>query len=70
MGGRGKRGLKARVGRECCISGGGPDGLSSTIVLYKLVESEQEVTVLAGVGSPGEAGRAAPRVHLRCSLQE
>ena len=30
--------------------------------VYKLVESEEEVTVLVGVESPEEAGRAAPGV--------
>ena len=43
MGGRGIKDLKARVGRECCISRGGSD---CTVKVYKLEESEKEVTVL------------------------
>ena len=54
MGKRGIGGLKARVGRECCISRRGPDGPSSTVEVYKL-EKPEGVTVLVGVGSP-EAG--------------
>ena len=54
MGGKRIRGL--RVGWECCISKG---GLSSTVKVYKLMESEKEVTVLAHVESSEEAGRVA-----------
>ena len=44
MGRRGIKGLKARVGRECCISReGGPDWI---VKVCKLEESEKEVTVL------------------------
>ena len=52
------RGLKARVGQECCISSGGPDGLSSTMEIYML----EEDTVLVSLASPEEAGRAASGV--------
>ena len=54
MGGRGIKGLKARVGRECCISRGG-NRPSSTVEEYKLEKSEKD-TVLVSVGSPEEAG--------------
>ena len=60
MGGKGIRGLKARVRQECCINREGPDGPSSTVELYKLEKSGEEVTVLIGVGSSEEAGSAAP----------
>ena len=42
--------------RKCCISGGGPDGSDKAVEIYKLEESEEEVTVLVGVGSPEKAG--------------
>ena len=54
------KGEKLKVGREYCISKGGPDGSGSTVEVYKLEESEEEDTVLVGVGSPEEAGRTAP----------
>ena len=63
MGRKRIKGLKARVERECSISESGPDGPSSTVELCKLEESEEEVTVLVGVGSPEEAGRVAPGVR-------
>ena len=44
MGGRGKRSLKARVGRKCCI-GRGEAKMNSAV--YKLEDSEEEVTVLS-----------------------
>ena len=53
MGGKGIKGLKARVERECCISRGGTRMNSGA---YKLEESEEEVTELVGVGSPEKAG--------------
>ena len=43
MGRMGIRGLKTRVGRECCISRGGAD---CTVEVYMSEESEEEVTVL------------------------
>ena len=63
MGRKRIKGLKVRVGRECSISKSSTDGPSSTVELCKLEESEEEVTVLVGVGSPEEAGRVAPRVR-------
>ena len=64
MGGERIRGLKARVGCECCISRRGPDG---AVEVYQLEESEEEITVLVGVGSlkksRNAAGRAAPGVR-------
>ena len=56
MCGRRVRSLKTRVERKCCIRTGRPDGPSSTVEVYKLEESEEEVTVFVGVGSPEEAG--------------
>ena len=56
MGGKRIRGLKARVGWECCISRRGPDGPDSAVEVYQLEESEEEVTVLVGVGSPKKSG--------------
>ena len=49
------RGLKARVGCECCISRRGPDGPDCAVDVYQLEESDEEVTVLVGVGSPKKA---------------
>ena len=43
MGRKGIRGLKARMGREYCISKGKPGG---TVEVYRPEESEGEVTVL------------------------
>ena len=37
------RGLETKVGRECCISRGGPDYI---VEVYMLEESEEEVTVI------------------------
>ena len=45
--------LKPRVGRQCCISRGGP---GSTVEVYKLEESREEGIVLIDVGSPEKAG--------------
>ena len=56
MGRRRIRGLKARVGWECCISRGRPDGPSRTVEVYKLEESSEEVTVLVCVGPPEKKG--------------
>ena len=42
------RGLETRVGRECCISRGGPD---CTIEVYMSEESEESHSVMAGGGS-------------------
>ena len=44
MGGGRIRGLKARVGRKCCISRG---EAKLTVEVYKLENSEKEVTVLS-----------------------
>ena len=63
MGGKRIRGLKTRVGWECCISRRGPDG---AVDLYQLEDSEKEVTVLVGVESQKKqdtAGRAARGVR-------
>ena len=57
MGGRGIRALKANVGQECCISIGVADGPNCTVEVYKLEESEEEDTVLVGIGFPEETGR-------------
>ena len=56
MGGRGIRDLKARVDQECCISGRGSD---CTVKVYKLEESEKEVTVLF-LEKAGTQQEAAP----------
>ena len=53
MGGKRIEGLKARVGCECCISRRGPDG---AVEVYQMEESEEEVTLLVGVGSLKKAG--------------
>ena len=57
--------MKARVGRECSISRGGPDG---TAEVHKMEKSDEEVTALLGVGSTEEAGKqqwgAAPGVRV------
>ena len=50
MGGRWIGDLKVRVGRQCCISRGRPDGPSITVEVYQLEEFEEKVTVLVGVG--------------------
>ena len=50
------KGLKARLGREHCISRERPDGPSSTGDAYQLEKSEEEDTVLVDVRSPEEAG--------------
>ena len=65
MGRKGITGLKVRVGWECCISRKGPDGPSSTLEVYKLEESKEEVVVLVGVGTSEEA-----RTQHREQLQE
>ena len=44
------------MGCECCISRRGTDGPDSAVKVYQLEESEEEVTVLVGVGSPKKAG--------------
>ena len=59
MGGRRIRCLKMRMGRECCISREGTDQPGSTVEIYKLEESEEEDTVLVGMGF-SEADRATP----------
>ena len=55
MGGKRIRGLKARMGCECCISRRGPDGPDRAVETYQLEESEEEATVLVGLGSPKKA---------------
>ena len=55
MGGKRIRGLKARVGREYCISREGARWASLSRETYKMEEFEGEVTVLVGVES-AEAG--------------
>ena len=50
------KGLKAKVGRKCCIGRRGADGPVSTVKIHKLEESEEEITVLVDVGSPEESG--------------
>ena len=49
----GIRDLKARVGRERCISKGGPDCI---VEVHNLEESKEEVTMLVDVRSPEELG--------------
>ena len=66
MGGKRIRGLKVRVECECCISGRGPDW---AVKVYKLEESEEEVTVLVGVESPKKAGKGAPEVRAAKSFE-
>ena len=44
------------MGSECCISRRGPDGIGSSVEIYKLEKSEEEDTVLVGVRSLEEAG--------------
>ena len=56
MGGKRIRGLKARVGCDCCISKGGPGGPDRAMEIYQLEEYEEEFTVLVDVGSPRKAG--------------
>ena len=68
MDGRRIRNLKARVRRERCINRGEPDGPGSTVEGYKMEESEEEVTVLVGFGSPEGAGREAPGVRAASVL--
>ena len=65
MGGKRIRGLKARVGCECCISRRGPDGPDRAVEVYQLEESEEEDTVLVAVASPKKAG-----TRQRGQLQE
>ena len=52
MGRRGIRGLKARVGRGCCISRGRPDW---TMEVYGPEGAEEEVTALETGTHQGEA---------------
>ena len=52
MGGRGIRGLKSRFGVSTALAEG-PVCLSSTMKVYSLEDSEEEITML----SPEEAGR-------------
>ena len=70
MGGKRIRGLKAKVGCECCISRRGPD---LAVEVYQLQKSEEEVTVLVGEESQkksrGAAGRAAPGVRAAKSSE-
>ena len=54
------RGLKVRVEQKAALTEGA-DEPGSTVV-YKLDDSEKEVTVLVCVESQEEAGRAAPGV--------
>ena len=56
MGGKRIRGLKARVGCECCISRRTSDGPNRAVEVYQLDEAEEEITVLVEVGSPKKAG--------------
>ena len=49
---RGKRGLKARMRRECCISRWGSD---CAVVVYRSDESREEVAVLRVGTQQGEA---------------
>ena len=53
MGGKRTKGLKVRVGCECCISKRGPYG---AVEVHQLEESEEEVTGLVGVASPKKSG--------------
>ena len=62
MGGMGTRGLKARVGCECCISRREPD--------WAVEVFEEEVTVLVGVGSPKKQGRSREDSSRSESCQE
>ena len=70
MGGRGIRGLKARVGCECCISTRGPDGPDCAMEVYQLEESEEEVTVLVGMGSLKKQARKREGSSRSESCQE
>ena len=53
---RGIRGLKARVGRECCINTSGQMGKVAYWKYVYLEEWEEEDTVLVGVELPEKAG--------------
>ena len=59
MGGREIRGLKVRVGRECCISRRGSD---CTVEVYKLEKSEEQITELSPEKAVTQQG-AAPGVR-------
>ena len=65
MNGKKIRGLKARVGCECCISRRGLDGPDSAVEVYQLDDFEEEVTVQIDVGSPKKA-----ETHQGGQLQE
>ena len=52
---RGTKSLKTRVGPKCSISRRGPD---CTVKVYKLEESDEEVTVLQVGTQQGTAPRA------------
>ena len=69
MGGKRIRGLKARVGCECCISRRGPHRPDRAVEVYQLEESKEEVTLLVGVESPKKAGREAPGVRAAKSSE-
>ena len=56
MGSRRIRGLKARMGRKWCISRGG--GPNRTVEVYKLDESEEEVTMLSPEKTGMQQGEA------------
>ena len=57
VGRRRVKGLKVRVGQECCISRGEPHGPAWTVEVYKLEKSEKKDTVLVGVEIPKQAGK-------------
>ena len=48
---KGNKSFQSEDGRKCCRG-----GTYKTVEVYKLEKSEEEVTVLVGVGSPQEAG--------------
>ena len=53
MGGKRIKGLKMRVGCECCISRRAPDW---AMKVYQLEESEEKGTLLVGVESQKKQG--------------
>ena len=59
------RGPKKRAAR----AGAGPRAVVWTPLVYKLEESEEEVTVLVGVESPKKAGRGVPEVRAAKSFE-
>ena len=63
------RGMKARIGWEWCIRRRGPDGPDLAVEVYKLEQSEDNVTVVVGMGSLEEAERAAQGARAAKSFE-